>query len=229
MERLLVTAVLTGGTIFLIAFIIWFYRHLEKKRTAALQQIADSMGLTFSAKQDDELMARLRELPLFNRGHGRKMRNVMTTESDNLRLNIFDYQFTTGGGQHSHTHRYSVVSFASASLQLPILSIQPEGFFAKLGAAMGMQDIDFDQHPEFSDQFRLTGEDEGAIRDFFDQELLDFFAPQNGLCLQCSPGFFIYFRKGRRDADQIRDFLDQAYSTYAALNDRFSRSDSTSH
>ena len=88
---------------------------------------------------------------------------------------------------------------------------------------MGMQDIDFDQHPEFSDQFRLTGEDEGAIRDFFDQELLDFFAPQNGLCLQCSPGFFIYFRKGRRDADQIRDFLDQAYSTYAALNDRFSR------
>ena len=178
MERALVAAVIWGGTIFLIGFIIWFYRHLEKKRTAALEQIADIIGLTFSAEQDDELLARLRELPLFKRGHSRKMRNVMTTEADNLRLNIFDYQFTTGGGKNSHTHRYSVVSFASASLQLPLLSIQPEGFFAKLGAAMGMQDIYFDQHPEFSDQFRLTGEDEGAIRDFFDQELLDFFAPQ---------------------------------------------------
>ena len=128
--------------------------------------LATETGLQFSAVQDGDLLGKMKTFSLFNRGSARKMRNVMTTETDVARLSIFDYQYTTGGGESSHTYRQTVVALESEALVLPVFSLRPEGFFHKLGAAIGMQDIDFENHPEFSDSFVLTGGDEQAVRTF---------------------------------------------------------------
>jgi len=100
---------------------------------------------------------------------------VMTTETDDVQLSIFDYQYTTGGDESWHTHRQTVVALES-----------------------DMQGIDFEKHPEFSDSFVLTGNDEQAVRSFFDEKLLDLFVQHKGTCVESAPGVFIYFRNGRR-------------------------------
>jgi len=61
-------------------------------------------------------------------------------------------------------------------LRLPTFSLRPESFFHKIGAAIGMQDIDFEEHADFSDNFVLTGDDEQLVRQFFDNGLLNEFA-----------------------------------------------------
>ncbi|MCP4775559.1 MAG: hypothetical protein GY880_15100, partial [Planctomycetaceae bacterium] len=155
MERILLPIVMFGGSIALVGGIIFLVRYAAKKRKEALMALATEMGLQFSAVQDEDLLGKMKMFSLFNRGRARKMRNVMTTETDVARLSIFDYQYTTGGGESSHTYRQTVVALESEALVMPVFSLRPEGFFHKLGAAIGMQDIDFENHPEFSDSFVL--------------------------------------------------------------------------
>ena len=224
MERILLPIVMFGGSIALVGGIIFLVRYAAKKRKEALMALATEMGLQFSAVQDEDLLEKMKMFSLFNKGRARKMRNVMTTETDVARLSIFDYQYTTGGGESSHTYRQTVVALESEALVMPVFSLRPEGFFHKLGAAIGMQDIDFENHPEFSDSFVLTGSDEQAVRSFFDAKLLEHFVQQKGSCVEGASGMFIYFRSGQRKPEEIREFMNQGYMMYSALRDRSSRS-----
>ena len=222
MEKLLLAIVMFGGTISVVGGIIWLVRHVEKKRREALMALSTEIGLQFSEVQDEDLLARMQAFSLFNRGRSRTMRNVMTTETDVARLSIFDYQFRTGGGDNSRTHRQTVVALESDTLEIPEFSVCPEGVFQKIGAAIGMQDIDFAQHPEFSDAFSLTGNDEPLVRSFFDDKILDVFVQHKGICVESAPGMFIYFRHGLRKPDQIREFMNHAYMIYSAFVERCS-------
>ncbi len=219
-QKIPIVVVVIAGAIALVAGIILMVRHFEKKRTAALNVIASEIGLAFSAIQDDELLARVRVFSLFNKGHSRKMRNVMKAEGESATLAIFDYQYTTGSGKHQQCHSQTVVSVESDSLSLPSFTLWSEGLLAKLGAMMGAQDIDFDEHPEFSKSFVLKGDDVPAIRDFFDVEKLDFFAERRGAYIETAPNLFIYFRGKRRKPEQIRELMTDGYTAYAVFGGR---------
>ena len=203
-------------------------RQFEKKRTEAMQAVAADIGLQFSATKDDELLAKMNAFSLFNKGRSRRMKNVMTAATDIARLTIFDYQYTTGGGQHSHTHRHTVVSLESDALSLPVFALRPEGVFQKIGAAIGMQDIDFEGHPEFSNSCVLTGDDEQSVRTFFDTELLEWFARQEGICVESTPGHFIYYCRGRRKSEDIRELMNEAWAVHSVFVERLSRTFSRS-
>ena len=215
-----VIVTVVAGVISLVAVIILMVHHFEKKRTEALNVVAAEIGLAFSAAQDDNLLARMQDFSLFNKGHSRKMRNVMKAEGETTTLAIFDYQYTTGSGKHQHCHSQTVVSVESDSLCLPGFTLWPEGLLSKLGAMIGAQDIDFDEHPEFSKSFVLKGDDESAIRDFLDIEKLDFFAERKGAYMETARNRFIYFRGKRRKPEQIRDLMTEGYSAYAMFGGR---------
>ena len=217
-----------------ISVIIGIAYHIDRKQAAALQEIADTIGFEFSTKEDEELMAKLRRFPLFNRGQrsSRHMGNVMTRTTDNIRIDIFDYHYSIPDRRYEDsnsfdTHSLTVVCFASPALQLPVFSLEPEGSFNRASMPMGCMDIDFVEHSEFSVKFRLSGNDEIEVREFFDQETLDFFSRQKGLYVQTGSGVLIYFQKGQRNPEQIREFLDEAYVTYGAITERLSRASST--
>ena len=213
-----------AGVAVLIGVIIWTVHYFEKKRTAALSDAASEIGLEFSADKDEDLLERMQVFSLFNRGHSRKMKNVLKAETETAKLTIFDYLYTTGGGNSSQTHAQSVVAMESASLNMPNIKMRPEGFFDRIGSALGYQDIDFDSHAEFSKSFVLQGQDEGAVREFFDNELLDFFTGVKGICVESAPGVFIFFRGGgRRKPEQIRELMDEGFEVYNALTQRMTR------
>jgi hypothetical protein len=221
--QLFFVILMISGSLALVAGIMWLIHHYEKKRSEALRAIAAELGLEFSATQDDTLLANVQVFSLFNKGRSRKMKNMMKAATELAQLTIFDYQYTTGGGKSSHTHRHTVVAMQSDSLSRPSFTLRPEGLFDKIGAAIGFQDIDFDDHPEFSKSFALKGENEQAIRHFFDAKMLELFAKRKKICVESRPGVFIYLSGGRKKPEQIRDFMSEGYTIYSAFAERLSR------
>ena len=211
-----------SGGLGIVGLVLWLVFRYEKKRTAALELVAKELGLQFSPHADERLLAKLQQFRLFNWGQSRRMKNVMTAETEHVKLTIFDYQFTTSGGQQSHTYSHTLVAFESATLQLPQFSVWPEGFIDKMGAKLGSQDIDFDEHPEFSSMFVLQSDDESTVRTVFNRQILDMFAAQPGISADSSPGLLTYRKAERRKPAEIRDFMTEAYAFFNAFQESIS-------
>ena len=209
--------IVAGIIIGVILLRVRIVKRREKERSLILNALATEIGLEFLPAQDDELLAKMQVFSLFNKGHTREMKHVMKTKTDNVKMTLFDYAYTTASGEHHSRHTQTVVAFEHESLSLPKFTLSTEGLFNKIGAAIGFQDIDFDEHSEFSKSFVLKGEDEPAIRNFFDRDKLEFFAQRKKSYIETAHSFFIYTRDGRKKPEQIREFLKEGYSVYTAL------------
>lgn len=192
----------------------------EKKRTAALQEAAEAMGLQFLPQGDDSFLSRMTPFGLFNQGHSRKMANLISGETDEVRISLFDYKYTTGSGKQKSTHQHTIVALESPKLEMPSFSLRPENFLDRIGGLLGFQDIDFDDHPVFSEQFVLKGADEEAIRQFFTRPILDFFGSRPGIIVEADHGRMIFYRTGRRKPDELQDLFAEAYQVYGTIVDR---------
>jgi len=222
----------------------------DKDRTQTLNAWATENGFEFSPTQDDELLAKMQVFPLFNKGGNRRINYVIKTKTDNVGMTFFGYSYTlVSGGAHSlstRTYVYTIVAFEHDSLSLPKFTLRPtRGFSDEIFAAlenvevgpflkaMGMpirtntimKEIGFDQHPEFSKSFVLNGDDEPAIRNFFDREKLDFFAQRKEAGLEADHTFLIYIRELNENLkpEQIGNFLNEGYSVFTALGGQSSK------
>ena len=224
MDTWLIITLIAVGVIALVGTIIAVNKHLEKVRREALEKFAEELSLNFFADGHEQLMNKVNDFKLFNSGHSRKMANVILGETEIVNVAIFDYRYTTGSGKHQHTHHQTVVAMDSSDLNIPSFTMRPESLFDWFGSVLGLQDIDFDEHPKFSKMFVLKGENEEAIREFFDMELLDFFAERKGITFEGSPGRFIYFKGGKATKpEEMRSYLEEGYSVYSAFQSRLSR------
>ena len=199
--------------------IFWIGKVYEKKRTEKMASVAEELGLQFSPGQNHELLGKLQVFALFNKGRARKMTNVMFAETDTTSLAIFEYQYTVGGGKNSQTHRFTMAAMETPTLRLPQFTTRPEGFLDGIGSVIGLQDIDFDEHPEFSDAFVLKGENETAIRNFFDTRILDLFANHKGVHVDAHGSMLTYRTKGRQNPESIPTFMAEAYEFLNAFNE----------
>jgi hypothetical protein len=207
--------VILGGIV--VAVAIWLMHRYEKKRTESMSNIAEELGLTFFPEGHPDLVSKLQLLPIFNKGRDRKMRNLMTAETEETQLAIFDYQYTTGGGKNQHTHKSTIASMIKDDLRLPHFSVRPEGFFDRVGAVVGFQDINFDDHPDFSRAYVLKGENEAAIRSFFTKDMLDLFASKKDVMVEAGGNVICFRRKGRQSPEQIADFMAECYEFMNAV------------
>ncbi len=204
----------------LIVGIVLLSQHFDKKRTEALQAVAAELGMQFSGKADANLLSKLQVFTLFNQGHSRKMKNVMTAETEAVRLSLFDYRYTTGGGKNAHTHSLSVVAMEFATLHLPNFTIRPEGFLDAIGSALGLQDIDFVEDPTFSKAFVLKGSDEAGIRSFFNAELRNALTEHRGCHMESAANMFIFRQGGQKTPAQMRGLMEAGFKIYASFANR---------
>ncbi len=213
--------IVIGGIIILVVGGIFYSMYAEKKRRVHLQEAADEMGLTFFLEGDDVLFNRLSGFNLFNQGRGRKMTNLIQGDSGEVKIAIFDYQYTTGSGKNSHTHRVSIACLESANLNCPDFTMRPEGMFDKIGGALGFQDIDFDSHPTFSDMFVLKSSNEQAVREYFKPTLLEFFETKKGISVEARPGMMFFHRSARRvKPEELKNLLSDAYEVFGHMVDQ---------
>jgi len=207
--------------IFFVGSLILIFLRVGKKRTEQFALISAELKLNFFPKGSTSLLERLKPFHLFSKGWSRKIKNLMEGEANKVELAIFDYQYTTHGGQHPQTHRQSLLFIHSPKLYLPDFSLRPENVFHKIGGSFGYKDIDFETHPIFSKSYLLRGENESAIRGLFNNELLNSIQSQQKICIEGSGDQIIFYRhKSRVKPEEVESFMEEGFQIF----DQFLRS-----
>ena len=128
------TVLIITAVILVVGFLGFIFWRMEKKRTEQFALISAKLKLNFFPKGSSSLFERLKTFHLFSKGRSRKIKNLMEGEANKVELAIFDYQYTTGGGEHSHTYRQSILFFAHRNFTYQTLACVQKMFFIKLEA-----------------------------------------------------------------------------------------------
>ncbi|MGE5671959.1 MAG: hypothetical protein ACM31E_10970 [Fibrobacterota bacterium] len=205
----------------LALFVTFIYFKNEQKRTASIEAAAKTLGFTFD--KDTVHACTIASLPfkLFTTGHSKRTKNVMEQNGNDLSIAHFDYSYSIGSGKNKNIYNQTVTVFQSPKLNLPSFLMGPERFFHRIGDVLGFKDIDFDDEPEFSKIYLLKGNDEKAIRSFFDLSLLRFFKIRPGLSIETANNSLVVYNKSKRiKPDQINAVLKERIEIYTMLLNR---------
>jgi len=171
----------------------------EKKRREALEQVARSLGMSFSAELPEGIRSRLLQagFELFERGYNRRFYNLLSKQPiDGAEIAVFDYKYTSSSGKSRSTYRQSVFWAYCEDLRLPHFRLHPEiALFHGIAKAFGMQDINFESHPKFSRSYLLRGEDEAKVRLRFHPSFLNFLEQHTPCCAEGSGPQLIVWRE----------------------------------
>ncbi len=190
------------------------------RRSAQLNNIAYQLGMEFKAEDEWGLHTMLKDFRLFSRGHHRQITNMLYRRDGMLQLDvrIFDYRYTISTGKSSHTFKQTVFYVQSKKLGLPQFLMKPERFFHKIGAWLGLEDIDFERYPRFSSQYLLKGDDEDYIRASFNEEVLQFFTIEKDWTMEGVNYYLVLYRKNRLLLpSQIVDFYRKGMQVHRLL------------
>lgn len=190
-----VAVVFAGGA-------FWVTRQ-EKKRTLALQALAERLGWTFQPHPHLAVVGHPSRWELFTSGRRQQVHNYAAGERDGRQVSVFDYEYVTGAGKSQHVWRQTVVHVRAPGMELPAFVVRPEHVFHKLGGMFGYQDIDVQNDPAFSGRYLLRGADEAAIRALFDPDVRDFYDRNPKSCTEARGGDLFFWRAGKvpRPAD----------------------------
>jgi len=208
--RMVRTVGIIGGATVVVVIIRYLMTRAAKRRMLAMRAVAKQCGWMFFAEAPLTYVRGSENFPLFNQGHSKKLLNLMGGEVNGIKLSVFDYEYKTGSGRTVSTIRQTVIYLEPANLSLPYFSLRPENLLTKLGEALGAQDIDFGQRPEFSRMFVLRGLDEPAIRHTFNDRLLTLYEAQNGLSTEAGGNQIFIYRAHH-------EFAPAEVKTYAGL------------
>ncbi|MCB0568356.1 MAG: hypothetical protein KDC66_01260 [Phaeodactylibacter sp.] len=193
---------------------------MANDRTAQLKNTALQLGMKYSPEDEWGLLNLLKDFQLFRRGHHRKATHLLSRQIGMLETeaNIFDYHYTISSSNSSRTFKQTVFFVHSKKLGLPQFLLKPENFFHKIGQLLGMQDIDFEAFPEFSDQYLLRGEDEDYIRSSFPPAALQFFTVEKNWSLEGLNYYLVLYQKNRLlTPAQIIDFYKKGMYLHDVL------------
>lgn len=217
-NALLVTAAIIAGTFLLIGLLVWLAMRYEKKRTLQWMEAGNALGFESLSVFPTDLDGVMGGFVLLNTGRDRTASNIVRRQADQLDVVIYDYRYTVGSGKAVDTPHQTVVLFHSPEIQVPRFILKPEGWLNKIGELFGGKDIDFDEAPEFSKKFVLSGDDEAAIREFFNLERMELLTTFSKLCMEARPGTLLFwFDRKRTPPGEFQQFFEQAFSVYSAF------------
>ena len=194
-----------------------FFDFFKSKRGAQVSDFAHQIGYEYSAEDEYGLINLLRDFQLFKKGGNRKIKYLLTKEFPRieLKVNLFDYQYTVSTGKSSATYFQTVFFAYSKDLGLPQFHLKPENLLHTIGAWLGKNDIDFDHYPDFSKSYHLKGEDEYLIRSTFSDQVLEYFEQNQGWSVEGLNYFLIFYRDRKRIApEQMHVFKDKGFEIF---------------
>ncbi len=143
-----------------IVFVV-FAHQAEKKKREQIRLYAQSRHLRFSPDKDRAFAKSFRDFRFLAQGSNRFAQYRMQGEVNGHQLLMceYHYQVTSSNGKQTTTHHYwSTLVMLRPSFRLKPLAIRREGFFDKMKATFGWDDIDF-ASAEFSRQFHVSAPD----------------------------------------------------------------------
>lgn len=186
----------------------------------ALRSLAGELGMGFSEEDEWSVQNLLKDFSLFRKGHSRRIFNLLSSSSEFMeeKVSVFDYSYVIQAGNTPVRHHQTVFSLQSKRLALPQMLLKPETFFHKIGAWIGMQDLDFEAYPEFSSKYLLQGEEETRVRSVFDDDVVRFFIVGKKWYME-SIGYYLVLYRARElfEPASIKQLLSEGGSLYQML------------
>lgn len=149
------------------------YRQVAaRRRTAAALAATAATGLAVNTEVEDPP-----PLPfaLFNRGHGRRVRNRMWDPKD-PNASVFDYEFTvssgTGSDSSSRTYHHTCAVYA-VPFSSPNLGLSKQRFFDRIAVGFGGTDVQVG-NPQFDELYRVQCKDDAFARALLDPQFVTF-------------------------------------------------------
>ena len=180
------------------------------------KMVSDQFVKTRSSRGLEQ--SELRRLTLFQGVDHPRATNVMAGRLAETEAIVFDYGYYTRQIDPSSSTRVSqtVAAFRFRGTAFPAFELSREGLLPSTG-----QDLDFVSHPTFSKRFQLRGDDESALREFFNVDLLHFFEGLDQNFDQTVEGggeCIVVYHHGRLiRPEAIKDFVQQASAIASAL------------
>jgi hypothetical protein len=200
-----------------LALIYLGHTYLEKWRRKALERVARRLGMSFSAELPEGIRSRLLQAGFFQRSGARFYNSMFKRLNDGTEIAIFDYSFKAfrsrprRGNYYLRRRNYyfSVFWAYCEDLRLPHFRLHPEvPLFHDVAKAFGMQDINFENHPDFSRRYLLRGEDEAKIRLRFHPRFLSFLEQHPPCCAEGSGPQLIVWRDDQQvSPEKMADWL----------------------
>lgn len=141
-------------------------------RQQKLQSVAEELAWNF----DSSVSLFVRDFEpfhLFRLKSVDRVYNRVFGKLNGLEVTIQDVDFHEGAFQ-TKVEGHTTVATINLETIAPLFTIEKEHLFDKLAALAGYDDIDFKRFKEFSNKFRLKGENEAAVRNYFKPSLLQF-------------------------------------------------------
>ncbi len=206
---------LFGGMLVAIVLIAVLSKRYERKRSEALAAAAFHHGLSFNLQGEPFSNVESAPIELFNSGRKRQAGNLMRGISGGNEVTLFDYEYVTGSGKNQSHHKQTVAAFRLPGAGLPAFQLRHECWVLKIAAALGYQDINFPEHPEFSRRYILRGKDESAVRVAFSPALIDFFeqlaAGNKWWTVEGGGDLLVVYRPEKRvPPEQLAEFLQES-------------------
>jgi hypothetical protein len=193
------------------------------QRTEQLQQVAAKLAMTYKPTDEWGVQQQLQDFRLFQRGFSGRLRHVLTKQDGLLesKVYIFDYRYLLWAGKSTRRVEQTVFFLESRKLGLPEFYLRPENFFHRIAETLGLvEDIDFEEYLDFSNNYRLTGSDEEYIRHNFQDEILRFFAIEKGWSMEGLGFYLVLYKKGKVLAPNvIADFYRKGMRVYGKLKE----------
>ncbi len=183
-----------------------------KKRREAFERLAQELGFRFSPDRDFSFASRYSFLDHMDDGHRRYAYNILSGTVEGERANIFDYHYETyshdsKGRRTTHHHYFSIFTLGLPA-NFPELNIEREGFFSKIGQALGFDDIDFES-VEFSKRYQVKSRDKKFAYDFCNAQMIDFLLRQRDLIIEVDGDTLALTFRGRLSVEEIRPNFDR--------------------
>ncbi len=100
-------------------------------------------------------------------------------------LSLFDIKYSEGVFIAKESVQTTLLRVV-LNTRIPVFSFDREQLLEKLSHLAGFHDIDFPQHPAFSDAFFVRGYDPKLVRNFFTNDLVSFFTAYGFYHISCN-------------------------------------------
>lgn len=174
-------------------------------RQRTLAKVATDFSLEYTPEEDENCHF-LDDFHFFRTKKVLYAYNKLISKNDTAQ--IFDIVFSEGEFIAKEVVRTTMLHI-DLQHTTPSFTLHKERFLERIYAFAGFEDINFDNHSDFSKRFYLMGADEVAIRNFFTDDLVHFFESNPYYHVESNGNSLLIFGKERlASVKEIKNLLD---------------------
>lgn len=207
----------------------WLRELQKKRRTAAMQTLAERMGLSFEAEGAPNELVLMGDLLLFSQGRpSSTLKNMMRGTREGADVAIYDYVFNIPVSRYVENWRQTVVHIRRKSYALPRFSLCQQDMLdavlinissrEKREAILGTAGVRLSAHPDFAKRYKLMSPEWDAMETLFDDAVLAHLDGAEDVCVEVAGEYFFYYRMHKPlPMAEIEPLLDEAVALFRAL------------